>query len=217
MKKPDFLVGDDVREELLSDPALDQSRIFLKTHGGVVTLTGTVPTYPEVLRASEDAWKVSGVTGVNNELLVGLEGTVIADAEVAEDARAALDRDRLVPRGAVDVDVVDGWLTLSGHVRNHAQRIAAKLAVGRVNGVLGITDDVAISADPIPSDIADRISKAIGRKAVLEDSAIEVSNTGHTVYLDGTTRSSAAKREAEQTAWDAPGVADVVDRITIIS
>lgn len=216
MKKPNFVVEDDIREELLSDQALDQSRIFLKAHDGEVTLSGTVDTYPELLRASDDAWKVGGVTRVDNELLVGPIGEAIADAQVERDCTQALDADRVVPHGAVTVSVTNGFVTLRGQVRSHFQRLAAEHAVGQVFGVLGVSDDIAISPEPIPSDVANRINKALARKAVLANSVIEVSNEGHTIYLDGTTDSSAAKREAEETAWAAPGVTDVFDRLVIL-
>ena len=90
-------------------------------------------------------------------------------------------------------------------------------AVSRVDGVLGISDKIAISSDPIPSDVAYRIQKAFQRNAIIDDSMIEVSNTGPTIYLDGATSSWAARREAEETAWDAPGVVEVVDRLKVMS
>ena len=128
----------------------------------------------------------------------------------------ALDADRFVPKGAVSVDVQDGWVTLSGHVRGHFQRQAAKFATQRVSGVRGITDNITISSDPVPSDVAARIAHALGRKAVLDDSVINVTNDGSTIYLDGTTDSYAAMQTAEDTAWAAPGVNDVIDRLLVV-
>ena len=69
---------------------------------------------------------------------------------------------------------------------------------------------------PIPSDVADRINKAFRRNAIIDDSLIEVTNIGHTIYLDGTVGSHQARQEAEDTAWDAPGVTEVVDRLVIV-
>ncbi len=51
----------------------------------------------------------------------------------------------------------------------------------------GITDDIDVSGDPIPSDVADRVNKALARKAILSDSDIRVTNNGSTIYLDGMT------------------------------
>ncbi len=100
--------------------------------------------------------------------------------------------------------------------RRHFQRQAAKFAVQRVNAVRGITDNIAISSDPIPSDVAAQISQALARKAVLDDSVIEVTNDASTVYLDGTTDSYAAMQTAEDAAWAAPGVTEVIDRLVVV-
>src|SRR5262249_26349493 len=159
--------------------------------------------------AEDDAKVVGGVTEVDNQLLVGLLGDAITDGELTVAAQAALDGDKFVPKGAVAVDVVEGWVTLSGEVRRHYQRLAAGHAVGRQDGVLGVTNKIAITHDPIPSDVAYRIEQAFKRNAIIDDSLIDVSNNGSTVYLDGTASSWTARQEAEDTAWDAPGVVDV--------
>jgi osmotically-inducible protein OsmY len=215
MHKPNNLLEADVREELDWDGVLDDSRIVVTAKDGVVTLSGTVSSYYDSVVAFEDTLSVSGVSAVGNELLVGPLGEAIADVDIADDCSSALDRDRFVPKGAVSVMVTDGWATLSGAVRRHFQRQAAEHAVQRVDGVLGITNKIDITSDLIPSDVVASINKALGRNAMIDDSLIEVSNSRHTIYLDGTASSWAAKREAEDVSWDAPGVNDVVNRIVV--
>ena len=216
MHKPNNLVESDVKEELDWDPMVDNSRIVVKASDGEVTLTGAVPTYYESVLADEDAWAIGGVTRVDNQLLVGIVGEAIADGDIAADCLEALDKDRWVPHGAVDVSVTDGWVTLTGQVRRHFQRRAAMHAVRRVDGVLGVTDGIVIKGDPIPSDVADRINKAFKRNAIIDDSLIEVSTAGSTVYLDGTVGSWRAMDEAVDIAWKAPGVADVINRLVVV-
>ncbi len=216
MRKPNNILEKDVSDELSWDPSLDDSQVNVKADDGRVTLTGAVPTYADLLAATDDAWGVSGVTSLDNELLVGPVGEALVDGDVAARCMEALDADRFVPKGAVSVDVQDGWVTLSGHVRGHFQRQAAKFATQRVSGVRGITDKITISSDPVPSDVAARIADALGRKAVLDDSVINVTNDGSTIYLDGTTDSYAAMQTAEDTAWAAPGVNDVIDRLLVV-
>lgn len=216
MRKPNNILEKDVSDELSWDPWLDDSQISVKADDGQVTLTGAVPTYTDRLTAADDAWGVSGVTSLSNELLVGPAGEGLADADLAARCLNALKADRFVPKNAVSVNVLDSWVTLSGHVQRHFQRQAARFAVQRVNGVRGITDNIVISSEPMPSDVAARIDTALKRKAVLDDSVIEVSNDGGTVYLDGTTDSYAAMQTAEDTAWAAPGVTDVVDRLVVV-
>jgi osmotically-inducible protein OsmY len=216
MHKPNMLLESDVQDELDWDPQVDDTRIVVKGDDGRVTLSGSVPTYFQATRAADDALMVGGVTGVENQLLVGLVGAAIADADIAAACAEALDGDKLVPKGAVTADVREGYVTLTGRVRHHFQRQAAEHATSRVDGVLGIDDSIALSSDPMPSDVADRIRKAFKRNAIIDESTIEVSNTGHTIELDGTVGSWAALEAAEDTAWQAPGVTDVVDNLVVI-
>ena len=216
MHKPNNLLEFDVRGALDWDPFLDDTRIVVQAKDGTVTLSGTVPTYYDTTLAFEDTLTVGGVTSVDNELLVGLVGEALDDLDIAAACEAALDADRLVPKGAVDAVVTDGWVALTGQVRRHFQRQAAEHAVRKVSGVLGISDTIEISSEPIPSDIVDRINKAFRRNAIIDDSRIEVSSTDHTIYLDGSVGSWTARREADNTAWAAPGVANVVDRTVVV-
>jgi osmotically-inducible protein OsmY len=216
MHKPNMLLESDVKEELDWDPMLDDERIVVKADDGRVTLSGAVNTFDEIDRAVGDAWAIGGVRAVDNELLVGLTGAAIADLDIANACMSALAADRFVPKGAVGVEVDDGYVTLTGEVRRHFQRLAAEHAVGKVAGVRGVTDLVTITSDPIPSDVAARINKAFQRNAIIDDSMIKVSNVGHTIYLDGTTGSYASMDAATETAWDAPGVTDVVNRLAIV-
>ncbi len=216
MHKPNNIVEHDVKEEFDWDPLLDNSRIVVKASDGEVTLTGAVPTYYESVLAGDDAWSIGGVTLVDNQLLVGIVGEAIVDGDIAAACVTALDDDRWVPHGAIDVVVTEGWVTLTGQVRRHFQRRAALHAVRRVDGVLGITDGIVINGDPIPSDVADRINRAFRRNAIIDESLIDVTTSGSTVYLDGTVGSWRSMDEAVDTAWQAPGVAEVVNRLVVV-
>jgi osmotically-inducible protein OsmY len=215
MHKPNNLLESDVREELDWDPRFDDSRVIVKANDGTVTLTGAVDTYYDSMLATNDAWGIGGVKSVDDQLMVGLVGGDIADADLAADCLEALDRDRLVPKGTVNVVAVDGWVTLTGEVRRHYQRQAANLDVSRVNGVLGVTNNITLTKDAMPGDVVARINKALERDAIIDDSLVEVTTVGNTVYLDGTVGSWYALDDAEDTVWRAPGVTDVVNRLVI--
>jgi len=217
MHKPNNLLQSDVAEELSWDPQLDDSRIMVSAKDGQVTLTGSVPTFYEVGLASDDVMLVGGVKGLDNQLLVGLLGDAITDADIATAALNALDADRFVPNGAVNVDVLEGYVTLSGEVRHQYQRKAAEFAVRRVDGVLGMDDKIGLTSEPIPSDVADRIQKTFKRRAIIDDSTVEVSNDKNTIYLDGRVDSWSAREAADDAAWEAPGVDNVVDRLEVLA
>ena len=216
MHKPNNLLESDVQEELDWDPRFDNSRVIVKANDGDVTLTGTVDTFYDTILATQDAQSVGGVKFVDNELLVGLVGAALADADIASKCREALDRDHFVPKGAVTAAVVDGWVTLTGEVRRHYQRQAAHHAVSRVDGVLGVTNDITLTKDAMPGDVADHINKAFRRDAIIDDSRIKVTATDNTVYLDGMVGSWYAMNVAVDNAWDAPGVHEVVNRLVVV-
>jgi osmotically-inducible protein OsmY len=216
MHRPNNLMESDIREALDYDPRLNDSRIVVKADDGRVTLSGAVETYPEVELAARDARYAMGVKAIDNQLVVGLMGDVIADVEVAAAAREALDRDRIVPHGSVQVIVENGWVVLTGEVRHHFQRQAAHHAVGRAPGVLGVANRISLTDEPIPPDVAARIEKAFKRNAIVDDSVIQVTNRDHTIYLDGIVNSWDAMDTALDTTWAAPGVKEVVNNLTLI-
>ena len=135
MHKPDGLVGDDVREALDWDNAIDNARIMVQVKEGKVTLSGAVHTYSEALKALEDTKHVKGVRDIDNQLLVGSAGEAVTDAVLLEACEKALDGNPFVPKGAVSVAVRDGWVTLTGDVRHHyrarCRRGRGQLAAGR--------------------------------------------------------------------------------------
>lgn len=215
MHKPNALLEFDVRDTLDWDPALDDRRVTVNADKGHVTLTGSVPTYFDKVRAVRDLWTVDGVRSVDNRLLVGPVGAALDDHDIAAACRLALDHDRLVPKGSVTPTVSDGEVQLRGHVRHLFQRDAAELAVSRVDGVVEIENLIAISPEPVPSDVANRISKAFARSAIIDGAKIGVSNDGHTIYLTGVVGSYAVVQGAMELAANAPGVDRVVNDLII--
>lgn len=215
MHEPDELLEIEVRGELLWDPNVDDRRIVVKAKNGRVTLSGWAPTDEQEAIAVGDTWAMSGVREVENQLLVGVAGEPRADAELAEACRRALRAERPVPEGAVKVRVAHGRATLSGQVRRLHQRVVAERAVHKVAGIIGVNSNIAITDDPVPSDVRRRAHKALRRQGLLDGLPITVTNEGHTVFLDGCVGSSRARRVAERAASAAPGVSEVVDRLSV--
>lgn len=215
MHEPGKLLEAEVLEELLWDPNLDDRRIVVKAQNGRVTLSGWVPSFEQESVAVRDVWAMNGVRDVEDQLLVAVPGGTIADAELVEACRQALRAERLVPDGTVEVSVTSGRATLSGEVRRPYQRVAAKKAVRKVEGILGVTSNIAVTDDPVPSNVRHRVHKALRRHSQLDGLPVKVTNEGHTVFLDGSVGSWQARRVAEKAASAAPGVTEVVDRLSV--
>ncbi len=68
--RTDLEIAEDVRRALFRDVRVDASKIGVDVHNGVVYLRGTVPTSSQKWQAEDDAWWVTGVRSVVNELAV---------------------------------------------------------------------------------------------------------------------------------------------------
>ena len=68
--RPDEDIKRDVETALFYDDAVSSLGIDVSVHDGVVTLNGTVSSELNKRLAEEDAWKVGGVRGVQNSLVV---------------------------------------------------------------------------------------------------------------------------------------------------
>ncbi len=139
----DQRIATDIRAALMRDADLDSSRINVEVRNGRVILQGTVPTIWAKSRAEEDARWTRGVTGVVNELTVA-PSRAGTDRELAIQIERALQRDSAVDATNIDVTVERRRATLSGIVRNWAERNAALEDALHVPGVVDVRDGLSI-------------------------------------------------------------------------
>src|SRR5262249_21847783 len=119
-------IRESVLEEIEYDPAVTVHDIDVTVQDGTVTLTGVADAYGTRQAAERAAWRVFGVRSVINQVIV--DPTMLGmpdDDEIARYLRGRLEKDFLVPKGRVTVDVQDRVVTLSGTVDWHLQRLAA--------------------------------------------------------------------------------------------
>jgi len=211
---PNAEITRDVLDELLWDDRIDASRLTVTTDDGTVVLRGTVNSYHEKWNAGEDANRVVGVRNVINEIEVDTAAREVRDDELEAAARAGLDANGLVPKGAVKVAVEDGRVAMSGNVHHYYEREAAEHVIRHLRGLADFTDDVTVSQDPA-AEVAAGISDSLTRNAAVDADMIKVTDDGGRVTLSGTVRSYAEKQEARRAALMAPGVVDVDDQLVV--
>src|SRR5690242_16211778 len=106
-----------VIRELRWDTRVDETDVGVEVDNGVVTLTGTVDTYQKRMAAQQAAHRVSGVLDVANDIRVHIPGTgARTDTEIAQAVRGALEWHTDVPHEHIRSTVMDGQVTLEGHV-----------------------------------------------------------------------------------------------------
>lgn len=206
-----------VLAELNWEPGVTASHIGVTANDGVVTLTGHVENLAEKHAAEAASRRVKGVKAVADEIEVRLlPETQRTDDEIAAAAVERLAWDVSIPADAVQVTVEQGWITLTGEVDWHYQRVAAEQDLHRLFGVVGVTNEIAIKSRVHASDISDEIMHALHRSWFFDPRTINVEIRDGTVRLTGTARSAHERQVAAATAWAAPGVTDVVNDIVIV-
>jgi osmotically-inducible protein OsmY len=216
MNRTDQEIQDDIVAEFKWDPSLRSDDIAVGVREGVAVLAGTVDSYVDKWNAESIAARIRGVRAVVNNLAVQLpSSSQRTDTDIAHAAVDALRWNVLVPENRIKVKVEKGWVTLEGEVEWLYQKKAAERAVRHLKGIKGVTNSIAVKARPLPSDVKNKIRETLKRNAEVDADRITIDVEGNKVVLRGTVRSYAEMRDAERAARNAPGVAEVVNRLVV--
>lgn len=214
--KSDHQLKIDVTDELAWDPAVDAADIGVIVNKGVVTLTGHLDTFVEKHAAERAVRRVAGVRGIAIELDVKLAPKhKRSDSEIAQAAAAALRWHAMVPADRVQVEVQDGWVTLTGEVDWAYQRACAEQGIFPLVGVRGLNNDISVKQRASNKDVGDQITAALRRHAEREAHHLAVEVEGSVVTLRGTVHSMSEHDAAIGAASATHGVSRVVDQLEV--
>lgn len=202
-------------EELRFDPSVESALVTVAVTDGTARLSGEVASLAEKLAACRSVMRISGVKAMADEMTVKNSGT--SDSEISGAAREAIKWAATVPKDSVKADVRDHVITLSGTVTWHYQSEAAMRAVTNLRGVTAISNHIALSQPDSAEHAEQAVGYALRRNALLSPQAIAATVDGHELILRGSVPTFAAYRQAEQTAWAAPGITSVRNDLTIVS
>jgi osmotically-inducible protein OsmY len=216
--RPDGEILEDVRAALQADPATDAYEINSIVKDGVVTLFGTVDSWPERRLSAQVAASVKGVKSVTNELTVAPQPKR-PDHEIAADIRRRLAADVWVDERLIDVTVKEAEVSLSGTVGSAAEKTRAALDAW-VAGVTAVHEgelrvdwrarNASRRDHPYIIRTEEEITQAL-YDALRYDPRVlafqpEVTVDNGVVTLTGTVDNLAAKRAAAEDAKNTVGV-----------
>jgi osmotically-inducible protein OsmY len=208
----------DVLAELKWDPLIDPEEVGVSVEDGIVTLNGSLDSYPKKIAAERAAHRVRGVKAVVNELEVRLPGPFLrTDEDIARSVVQTLKWTVHVPDEAVEVTVADGWVTLKGEVPWQYQKDEAEQAIHRLVGIKGLTNLIRTHPNIKPAEVRQQIEEALVRSAETDARHIRVEVEDGKVILKGNVRTWTEREDAKRAAWSAPGVQAVEDRLAIMA
>ena len=200
-KLSDSSIQNALEGELWVDAGVPAHRVDIDVIEGVATLSGSVDNVLARDRARALAATTKGVRSIVNRIQVAPPRRT--DSQIRRDVKAALIGDPATDAFEIDVDVVDGAVTLTGEVDSWAERTLAIDAAKGVRGVRSVLDTIEVVADydrsdlDIQRDIAGRLANDVR----VDSALIDVRVTDGDVVLDGSIGSAAEKEAAETIAW----------------
>ena len=116
--------------------------LTVRVKDGWVTLSGNVRHYYQRQEAERVIRHLSGVQGFTSNVTVAKDPTV----DVSKAITAAFERNAVVDAEKVTVTDVGGVVTLSGTVKNLAEKEEAERAASAAPGVVSVTNNLVVAA-----------------------------------------------------------------------
>ena len=142
-RRADGDIAQSVANVLAWSAALPADAIQVVVEGGWVTLSGAVDWQYQRQAAIDSVRLLFGVTGVSNDISIRPK---LQAAPVQSEIEAALQRTSLADAQAISVAVHGSDVTLSGHVRNWAERATATQSAWGTPGVRNVVDMLTLAA-----------------------------------------------------------------------
>lgn len=145
----------------------------------------------------------------------------MSDLELRLAVLAELEYEPSIDAANIGVTVDRGVVTLSGHVANYAEKVAAERAVRRVKGVRAIAEEIEIrlprEKKTADDEIAKRAADILRWDSQVPKDAIEITVQDGWVTLSGTVEWQFQRTAAESDIYKLSGVAGVNNHVKIRS
>ncbi len=219
MKNNDETIKKTIIDTLYWDSRVHASDVKVQVDDREVTLRGTVPNYAASEAALFDAYRVSGVTKVDNQLLVkhSSEIEIPLDREIKTNIETQLAWHDSIKDSDIQVSVKNGMILLNGHVDAYWKKFKAEQIISGLTGVVGIQNALTVVPTKAVVDdvIADDVVKAISRSPIVDVNAIDIQVKNGVVTVSGVVSNRVEYEAALDVVSNTFGVKDIVNHIHI--
>jgi hyperosmotically inducible periplasmic protein len=218
--KDDAEIQDHLNKDLKSDK---YRNVQANVQDGMVTLSGTVDTFAEREKIDRKASSIKHVQGVRDRIEVA--GKRVSDDQLRKELA---DKLRYEPMGYygrqvfnnLNLGVEDGYVTLTGQVRDSSDRDSAESIVANTPGVRGVHSEITVEQNgAMDEELRYRVARAIYGHPSLQmygmdpQAPIRIVIENGNVTLYGYVSSEVDKRVAEMQARQVFGVKDVKNNL----
>jgi osmotically-inducible protein OsmY len=140
------------------------------------------------------------------------------DKDLRQSVIEELDFDPRVDSREIGVAIKDGVATLTGHVANYPEKLAAERAVWRVKGVRAVAEELEIRLSPssvTDDDIATRAANVIGWDTIIPDNAVKIKVEHGWLTLSGTVHWQFQREAAASAVRKLTGVRGVTNLVEL--
>jgi len=221
-----------------ADPLLRAYDLTVSVDGEHAVLGGAVDSNAAKARAAQSAAAADGIRHVDNRIRVDASAvapirervarsaeTITGDATISDSVRSRLLWNTHTEGLDIRIETRDGKVTLTGSAISYAERDVAGIVAANTNGVVGVSNELALTEQPRPvakpgdgnesltqkdSWITSRVKSSLALTRGISGAAIAVTTRRGVVSLSGAVPTKADRESAMQVAQDTRGVKDVV-------
>lgn len=204
-------IRSDVLNQLEWDYRVDENDVNVAVDDGVVTLSGTVENFSTKEAAEADAWSVTGVVDVVNNIKVDAESPGSDAGNISRSVENVLEWNSEIDASDIRSTSVGGIVTIEGTVDSYWRKVRAEDLASGVSGVVEVQNRLAVvpTDDAVDERIAADIVNAIERKSFVDMEDITVRVEDGAVTLAGEVNSRTEHEAVYESALYTDGVTAV--------
>lgn len=208
-----------VADHLAWDSRLDESNIRVTAQDGIITLTGSVSTYPQRQAARFDALACPGVQQVENLLTVDHPTAHPRpdDTEITSNIVTLLRWRPQLDITDIGIYVNNGNVRLTGTVNAYWKKLRVEELTSTVTGVREIVNELAVvpTEQVLDQALADTITARYEKDPFMDNQTIDIIVNNGVVTLNGTVSSVDEYLRARDIVNELEGVTQVNNKLVI--
>ena len=142
-----------------------------------------------------------------------------SDIQIQKDVIEQIRWDPLLNISEIGVSVINGIVTLSGHVDSYSKKIAAEAAAKKVQGVRAVAEDILVGVSPpnrrTDAEIADAILKTFQWDITIPHEKIKVKVDDGVVWLEGNVEWEYQRKAAENSIQNLAGIKSINNQLLV--